>query len=422
VSAADTHEDRLARYGELAVRVGLDLQPGQRLIIIGPLLNGGVSLEAAPLVRHVAAAAYRAGSPLVEVLWGDEALQRVRFETAPRDSFGSFSAWLPQALAAHVEAGHATMSIYANDPDLLSDQPPDLVGAATQATARGVRPFRELISRNQTNWTVIAAAGAAWAKRVFPDAPPDQQIPRLWDAIARLCRLDRPDPVAAWESHLAALAARRDDLNGRRYDALRYRGPGTDLTIGLPAGHEWVSGRSVSRGGIAFAPNLPTEEVFTMPHKDRVDGVVRASKPLSYGNSVIEDFTLTFEHGSVVSMQAARGESVLRRLLDTDAGAKRLGEVALVPHSSPVAQSGLLFYNTLFDENAASHVALGSAYKFTMTGGETMSDEAFEAAGGNRSATHVDFMIGSNALDIDGVRPDGTSEPLMRAGEWAHAL
>ncbi|MGE5243151.1 MAG: aminopeptidase [Betaproteobacteria bacterium] len=409
---------RLSRYADLAVRVGLNLRAGQRLLIIGPLLNGGAALEAAPLVRHISERAYRAGARLVETLWGDEALLRARFEAAPRDSFQEFSTWLPRALADHVEAGDAVLSVYANDPNLLSDQPPELVGAAQQAAARAVRPFRELISRNRTNWTVVAAAGEAWAARVFPHLPTAERVPRLWDAIAHLCRLERPDPVAAWEAHLAALVARRDDLNERRYTALEYRGPGTDLTVGLPDGHLWVSGRSVSQGGIEFAPNLPTEEVFTMPHKDRVDGVVRASKPLSYGNSLIEGFSLTFSGGRVVRMEAARGEAVLRQLLETDAGATRLGELALVPQSSPVAQSGLLFYNTLFDENAASHLALGSAYKFTLGGGETMGDEEFETAGGNRSAAHVDFMIGSGELDIDGVRRDGGAEPLMRAGEW----
>lgn len=408
----------LAAYGELAVKVGLNLRAGQRLLVIGPLLNGGASLEAAALVRAIAASAYRSGARLVETLWGDEALLRARFEGAPSDSFQEFSAWLPKTLAGHVEAGGAVLSVCANDPDLLSDQPPDLVGAAQQAAARAVRPFRELISRNQTNWTVVAAAGTAWAARVFPDAPPEERVPRLWDAIASLCRLDRPDPIAAWEAHLASLVARRDDLNRRRYAALKYRGPGTDLTVGLPDGHFWVSGRSVSRHGIEFAPNLPTEEVFTMPHRNRVDGVVRSSKPLSYGNSLVEGFTLRFAEGRVVGMEAARGEAVLRQLLDTDEGARRLGELALVPHSSPVAQSGLLFYNTLFDENAASHLALGSAYTFTLAGGETMDDETFEAAGGNRSAAHVDFMIGSGELDIDGVRRGGDVEPLMRAGEW----
>ena len=266
-------EHTLRIYGELAVKVGLNLQPGQRLLIIGPLASGGVSLEAAPLVRHVAASAYQAGAPLVEALWGDEALQWARFRHAPRDSFSAFSSWLPKALVEHAEAGHAILSIYANDPDQLKDEPPELVGAVQLATAQSVRPFRELISRNQTNWTVVAAAGSGWAAKVFPHLAPAQQVSSLWDAIGRLCRLDRPDPIAAWEAHLAALAARRDQLNAKQYTALKYAGPGTSLTIGLPVGHQWVSGRSANRAGIPFAPNLPTEEVFTMPHKDRVEGV-----------------------------------------------------------------------------------------------------------------------------------------------------
>ena len=412
-------EQRLQSYGELAVKVGLNLRAGQRLLVIGPLASGGASLEAAPLVRHIVESAYRAGAALVEVIWGDEALQLVRFQHAPRDSFGEFSAWLPKALFEHAEAGHAVLSVYANDPDQLKDQPIELVGAVQQAVSHGVRPFRELISRNQTNWTVVAAAGAGWAARVFPQLPREQQVPRLWDAIGTLCRLDRPDPVAAWEAHLKALALRRDYLNVKRYSALKYSGPGTALTIGLPDGHQWVSGRSESRSGIAFAPNLPTEEVFTMPRADRVDGVVRSTKPLSYGGTVIEDFELKFEAGRAVTVAARRGQAVLEQLVATDAGAARLGELALVPHSSPVAQSGLLFYNTLFDENAASHVALGSAYKFTLSGGEHMDDAEFERAGGNRSAVHVDFMIGSAALDVDGVLATGTAEPLMRKGEWA---
>jgi aminopeptidase len=412
------HERRLELYGELAVRVGINLRPGQRLLITGPLASGGASLEAAPLVRQIAASAYRAGAPLVEALWGDEALLLLRFKHAPRESFGEFSAWVPRALVEHVEAGHAVMSIYANDPDQLKNEDPALIGQMQQAVSRSVRAFREHISRNQTNWTVVAAAGSGWAARVFPELPPAQQLSCLWEAIGRLCRLDQPDPIAAWRTHLEALAARRDHLNAKRFDALRYTGPGTNLTIGLPERHAWVSGRSVSSAGIAFAPNIPTEEVFTMPHRDRVDGSLRSTKPLSYGGTLIEDFSLTFADGRVVDVQAKRGESVLRHLVATDPGAARLGEVALVPHDSPVAQSGLLFYNTLFDENAASHVALGSAYKFTLDGGETMSNEDFESAGGNQSAVHVDFMIGSEALDVDGVSKEGAAEPLMRQGEW----
>jgi aminopeptidase len=412
--------DRMLQvYAELAVKVALNVQPGQRVLIIGPLANGGASLEAAPLARQIAAAAYRAGSPLVETIYGDEVQQLLRFKHAPRDSFGSYSEWLPRALSEHVAAGHAVLSISANDPDLLQNEPADTVSAVLQATAREVRPFREQISRNETNWAIVAAASAAWAEKIFPGVSTDAAVACLWDAIARMCRLDAPDPLAAWEAHLGNLAARSEYLNEKQYSALKYTGPGTSLTLGLPAGHIWVSGRSASRNGIQFTANLPTEEVFTIAHKDRVDGTVRASKPLSYGSTLIDGFSVTFERGRVVSMTADRNADTLQRLLDTDEGARRLGEVALVPHSSPISQSGLLYYNTLFDENAASHVALGNAYKFTLKGGKEMSDEAFETAGGNRSAVHVDFMIGSGDLDVDGVLPNGSTEPLMRKGEWA---
>jgi aminopeptidase len=277
------------------------------------------------------------------------------------------------------------------------------------------------VSRNHTNWSVVAAPAASWAAKVFPDLPADRRLDALWNAIARFCRLDRPDPVAAWDEHLAALARRTAFLNGRRYTGLHYRGPGTDLTLGLPDAHVWVSGRSASRAGVQFTANIPTEEVFTIAHKDRADGTVRSTKPLSYGGTLIENFSVAFRDGRIVDVKAARGEEVLRQLVGTDAGAERLGEIALVPHSSPISQSGVLFYNTLFDENAASHVALGSAYKFTMRGGDSMSEQEFASAGGNTSATHVDFMIGSGELDIDGLLPGGAREPLMRRGEWAQS-
>lgn len=411
-------DSMLRTYADLTIQVGLNLRAGQRLLIIGPLANGGVSLEAAPLVRTITESAFRAGARGVEALWGDEAMQLARFRLAPRESFDEFSRWLPDALVQHVEAGDAVLSVYANDPDQLKDEDPRLVTALQQATARAVRPFRDRISRNATNWSIVAAAVPAWARKVFPRLDAEQGVDELWHAIVRLCRLDRPDPVAAWRAHLDALAARKKRLNESRYTALKYRGPGTALTIGLPDDHVWVSGQSTSANGILFAPNIPTEEVFTMPHKDRVDGHVSSSKPLSYGGTLIDGFRLEFVEGRAVKVTAAQGEEMFRELVATDPGAARLGEIALVPHGSPISQSGLLFYNTLFDENAASHVALGAAYKFTMAGGEQMTDEAFERAGGNRSAVHVDFMIGSGALDVDGVRRDGAVEPLMRQGEW----
>ena len=412
-------DSTLRLYAELAVKIAVNVQPGQRLMIIGPLANGGASLEAAPLAREIAAAAYRAGSPLVETIYGDEPQQLLRFRHAAGDSFGNYSAWLPRALTEHVAAGHAVLSISANDPDLLHGESTERVAALLTATARDMRPFREQISRNQTNWAVVAAASASWASKIFPDVPAADAVARLWHAIMRLCRLDAPDPLAAWETHLENLESRAEYLNARRYSALRYTGPGTDLTLGLPSGHVWVSGRSASRTGIPFTANLPTEEVFTIAHNTRVDGTVRASKPLSYGSTLIEGFSVTFDRGRVVNATADRNGDTLTRLFDTDEGARRLGEVALVPHSSPISQSGLLYYNTLFDENAASHVALGNAYRFTLNGGNEMSDDEFERAGGNRSAVHVDFMIGSADLDVDGVLHDGSTEPLMRKGEWA---
>ncbi|MGE3509264.1 MAG: aminopeptidase [Vicinamibacterales bacterium] len=415
-------DERLQRYADAAIRSGLNLQPGQRLMMIGPRLTGGVSLEAAPLVRALTTSAYRAGAPLVEVLWGDEALQLLRFQHAPTESFAQFSSWLPKALVEHIEGGHALLSIYANDPDLMAGLPSDRVGTLQQAASRGLQPFSELIGKNSTNWLVIGAASARWAAKVFNQQAVAQATSSLWDAIFRMCRIDGVDAAAGWTSHLDALVHRSEYLNERRYRSLLYRGPGTELTIGLPDRHVWVSGRSVSAQGIPFAPNMPTEEVFTMPHRDRVDGVVRSSKPLSYGGVMIEDFSLRFAAGRIVDVTAARGESVLRHMIASDEGAAKLGELALVPHSSPISQAGVLFYNTLFDENAASHLAVGAAYRFTMEGGEAMTDEAFAAAGGNRSMIHVDFMIGHDRLDIDGVRPDGTTEAVMRHGEWATAV
>lgn len=412
-------DDRLRRYAEAAVTAGLNLRPGQRLLVMGPRTTGGVSLEVAPLVRHLAASAYKAGAPLVEVWWGDEHTSLARLELAPAESFSIYSAWQPGALVDHVEAGHAVVSVYANDPDLFKGQSTERISTMQQAAAQALQPFSDRIARNATNWLVMCGATARWAAKVYPDLDPSTRTAALWDAIFAMCRLDGQGGSAAWNRHLEGLAARATLLNGKRYQALHYRGPGTDLVVGLPDDHLWVSGRSLSQRGVSFAPNMPTEEVFTMPHKYRVNGFVTSTKPLSYAGVMIENIALRFEHGRVVDARASTGESVLQSMVASDEGAAHLGEVALVPHASPISQSGRLFYNTLFDENAASHLALGSAYRFTMRKGEELTDEGFAAAGGNRSMIHVDFMIGNRALDIDGVRPDGSVEPLMRAGEWA---
>jgi aminopeptidase len=408
-------EQNLSKYAELAVKIGVNVQAGQRVMITS-------SIENAPLVRLITASAYQAGARLVEVIWDDEQLELIRFQHAPRDSFEETSRWQPNALLDYAQQGDALISIAGNNPDLLKDQDPDLIASSKKAVGIAYEPFYDLLMRSGFNWLAVSAPVPSWAAKVFSDLAVEQQIPRLWDMIFKVCRLDAADPVAAWERHITQLTARSDYLNRKQYAALKYTGPGTELTIGLPKRHIWKSARDISVKGISFVPNMPTEEVFTLPHKDCVSGVVSSTKPLNYGGTLIENFRLTFAEGRVVDIDAEAGVDTLRKLIETDAGAARLGEVALVPHSSPIAQSGLLFYNTLFDENAASHIALGRAYQFTLEGGTAMSEEEFGRAGGNHSLTHVDFMIGSDKIDIDGLAEDGSAEPVMRAGEWAFGV
>jgi aminopeptidase len=405
-------EQYLRSYADLAVKIGVNVQPGQRLMIRAPL-------DSAPLARLIAISAYQAGARLVDVIWEDEQLELIRFQNAPRDSFEEASSWLPNALLEYAQRGDALISIRGNDPDLLNNQDPNLIASARKAASIKFAPFMDRLMHTDLNWLVVSAPVVSWAAKVFSGLPAEQQMSRLWDMIFDVCRLKQPDPSAAWERHITQLSARSAYLNRKQYAALHYRAPGTDLRVGLPRGHVWESARAISAKGIAFVPNMPTEEVFTMPHKDRVSGTVTASKPLNYSGTLIENFRLTFAEGRVVEIAAESGADSLRKLIATDAGAGRLGEVALVPHSSPISQSGLLFYNTLFDENAASHLALGRAYQSTLEGGTAMSDEEFSAAGGNNSLIHVDFMIGAAAMDIDGLTEDGAAEPVMRAGEWA---
>jgi aminopeptidase len=370
-------------------------------------------------VRACVRRAYELGARFVDLIWRDEESARLRFEYAPRDSFGEVQKWYYQARVDHAAAGEAFLSIAGSDPNLLAGQDPGAIAAFQRASQEAMRPVFDYIMRNAVQWSIAAAATPAWAAAVFNDALPDEQAPRLWEAILNIARADRPDPVDSWRKHLGDLAARRDYLNGKRYHALRLSAPGVDLTVGLADGHLWLGGAVQSTGGIAFTPNMPTEEVFTLPHRARVDGRVASSKPLNYGGTLIRNFHLEFAGGQVVGADAEEGGDLLKSLLDTDEGARQLGEVALVPHSSPVSQWGRLFYNTLFDENAATHMALGRGYRTTMAGSEAMSAEAFAAAGGNDSLVHVDFMVGTAQMDVDGLDAQGNAEPVMRGGEWA---
>lgn len=414
-------ERNLDKYAEVIVRVGLNLQPAQRLLIIGMPQLGiyGTPLELAPLVRLIATKAYQVGARLVDVMWNDDQLRLIRFQHAPRDSFEEFPTWRIDGAVEVTKSGDAVLVIYAEDPDLLVKQDSTLITNARQTDFRYAKPFSDLRRKNATNCAVITAPVSGWPEKVFPDLPPEDRKAQFWDTIFEICRVKQPDPVSTWQDHINELAARRDYLNHKRYAALKLTAPGTDLMAGLPRGHVWRAARMASQNGIDYTANIPTEEVFTIPHKDEMEGVVTSTKPLSFGGSLIEDFSLTFSEGRVVKATAKKGEESLHKLLETDEGASRLGEVALVPHSSPISQSGLLFYNILIDENAASHIALGQGMRFNIEGGEAMSDDEFTAVGGNHSLIHIDFMIGSGEMDVDGLTEDGTAEPIMRSGEWA---
>jgi len=404
-------EQKLDQLARVAIEVGLGLQRGQEVLMTA-------SLDAVPLARRITEHAYRAGASLVTTLYSDDETALMRFRYAPDEAFDHAAGWLYDGMGAAFRSGAARLAITGGNPLLLSNEDPGKVGRANAAVSKAYRPALEQITRHAINWTIVAAATPAWAQAMFPDDDPAVALKKLWDAIFSTTRVTGDDPVAAWKAHDAELQRRAAMMNEKRYYALHYLGPGTDFRLGLSDGHVWMGGGTTAGNGIYCIPNLPTEEIFTTPHKDRAEGTLRASKPLSYQGTMIEGIEVRFAEGRIVEAKATRGQEVLEKLISTDDGARRLGEVALVPQSSPIAASGLLYLNTLFDENAASHIALGQAYSSCIEGGEKMTAEELAARGANESMIHVDWMIGSAELDIDGITATGTAEPVMRRGEW----
>jgi aminopeptidase len=403
---------QLDRLAEVAVKVGLQLAPGQDLVMTAPI-------AALPLARRITEHAYKAGAGLVTTLYSDEETTLARYRHAPDLSFDRATGWLYEGMAKAFEANAARLAIAGDNPMMLSGEDPQKVARANRANSAAYRPAMEKIVNFDINWTIVSYPNPAWARQIFPDLSEDAAVAKLASAIFSASRVDRADPVAAWAEHNAALRQRTGWLNGNRFSALHFSGPGTDLTVGLADGHEWHGGASRAKNGITCNPNIPSEEVFTTPHALRVEGTVSSTKPLSHQGTLIDDIEVRFEGGRIVSARASKGEAVLLKVLDTDEGARRLGEVALVPHSSPISASGLLFFNTLFDENAACHIALGQCYSKCFVGGADLTPEEIKARGGNSSLIHVDWMIGSDRIDIDGIRPDGTKVPVFRKGEWA---
>ncbi len=405
-------QTRIDRLANLAINVGVNLQPGQELVLTAPL-------QALPLVERVTEHAYRVGSRHVTTIFNDEVGTLARFRYAPISAFDYSPAWLFEGMATAFRAGAARLAISGEDPVLLAGQDPEKVFRANRARSVAYRPALDLITDFSMNWSIVSCATPAWAAQVFPNMPKEAAVSELWEAIFSASRIDNQDPIAAWAEHNLALRARTKQLNAKAYQALHFQGPGTNLEIGLSDGHQWLGGAETAKNGVVCNPNIPTEEVFTTPHCTRTNGHVRSTKPLSYQGTLITDIIVEFKEGQIVNADARTGREVLQKVLNTDEGARRLGEVALVPGSSPISRSGLLFYNTLFDENAASHIAIGQAYRSALQGGANASAEELAGRGANTSQIHIDWMIGSSKVDVDGVHASGMIDPVMRNGEWA---
>lgn len=405
-------EAQLSKYADLAVQIGVNVQPGQTLIVSAPI-------SAAEFVRLITAKAYAIGASQVKVNWSDEFITRQQFEHAAPEVFTKPPTWFAGEMTEFAENGAAFLHVIAEDPDALKGIDPERIANFQKTRGEALTKYRELQMSDKVSWSIVAIPSQAWADKVFPDVPADERIDKLWEAIFHTVRLDREDPVAAWQEHLDTLEQKANVLNAKKYKSLHYIAPGTDLSIELPEGHLWAQGDSINAKGHSFVANMPTEEVFTAPLKTGVNGTVRATKPLSYGGNIIDGFSITFEQGRIVNVTAEQGQEALEYLIGLDEGAKYLGEVALVPHKSPISESNILYFNTLFDENASNHLAIGTAYAFCLEGGKDMNKEELIARGLNTSVTHVDFMIGSAEMDIYGITADDTREPVFLKGNWA---
>ncbi|GEM01047.1 aminopeptidase [Halolactibacillus halophilus] len=405
-------QQMLEKYAELALKTGVNLKDNQVLMI-------NSSIEGVDFTRILVKKAYELGAKDVVINWQDDEIALERYLHASEEALTTVPQWLVDKYLHYAEDDVALLSVRSTNPDLLKDVDPGRVAKATKASAEAMKGFRKYTMNDKIAWSIISIPTNDWAMKIFPGKDAETAKELLWEQIFNIVRVNTDDPIKAWEDHNSTLKAAHKILNDKKYTSLKFTAPGTEITFGLPKGHIWKGGGAYTEKSHHFNPNMPTEEVFTMPDKYHVDGVVSSTKPLIYGGNMIDNFKLTFKDGKVVDFEAETGYDTLKHLLDTDEGAKRLGEVALVPHHSPISQSGLIFYNTLYDENASCHIALGKAYPTNIEGGAKMSDEELDAHGVNDSLTHVDFMIGSAELDIDGVLENGETEAVFRKGEWA---
>lgn len=408
----DTFQTNLEKYAELVIKVGVNIQPGQVLYVESPI-------EAMDLTRKIVKQAYTAGAKYVQVNWDDEAVTRARFEYASDESFDFYPEWIAKSMEMIAEHGGALLNIKVPDPELYKGIDSSKVARATKAMSIARSKFQSYVRNNKFSWCLVKAPTKAWANKVFSDLPEEERVHAMWETLFKINRVDKENPVEAWREHIRELRRVHGVLNTKKYTKFHYRAPGTDLHLELPEGHVWHGGGDYNADGVYFVANMPTEEVYSMPKRTGVNGTVSSTMPLNLNGRIIDKFSLTFKDGKVVDYTAEVGLEHLTSLLETDENAKYLGEVALVPHESPISNLNRIFYNTGIDENASCHLALGSAYPTNIENGTKMTKEQLIEAGANVSLVHTDFMIGSADLDIDGVLPDGTVEAVFRKGNWA---
>ncbi|MBY8991737.1 MAG: aminopeptidase [Candidatus Lokiarchaeota archaeon] len=413
-------EKKLEKYAEVILKVGLNFQPKQRLLIGGPsIAHDGVSFEAAPLVRIIAKKAYQMGASLVDVVWADEQLRPIRFKYGSKKSLRLYPKWRIDAKLDIAQAGDAYLDIMSPRPDLLEGVDLSVILKFQLFLLKHLKPLSDLTNQFDYKWLIIAAPNQPWADKILPHIHSNERVQKLWDIIFEICRIKEENPVSAWEKHDENLKKQCNYLNDKQYQALKFISPETDLTIGLPKNHIWEGGSLQTNNGISFQPNIPTEEVFTTPVKDQVEGIVKTTKPVLIEGQIIEDCILKFSKGRIIEAHARVGNDIINKIISIDEGARRLGEIALVPHSSLISKTDLLYFNLLIDENASNHIALGQGFRSSLKNGRTLTKEEFMAAGGNESSIHLDLMIGSRDMNVNGILEDETTEPIMRNGEWA---
>lgn len=406
-------DNLLKKYAQLIISKGLNVQKGHTLALT-------IDVEQVHLARLLTEAAYEKGASEVIVDYTDDFITRQRLLHASDEVLTNVPQYTVDKSLALLNKKASRLVVKSSNPNAFATVDPKRLSETTRATAIALEEQSRAIQANKVSWNVAAAAGREWAALVFPELKTsDQQVDALWDTIFKLNRIYEDDPIAAWDAHEVKLLEKATKLNQEQFDALHYTAPGTDLTLGMPKNHIWEAAGSLNAQGETFIANMPTEEIFSAPDYRRADGYVTSTKPLSYAGVIIENMMFTFKDGKIINVTAEKGQETIQRLIEENDGARSLGEVALVPHKTPISLSGLIFFNTLFDENASNHLAIGSAYAFNVEGGTEMTSQELDEAGLNRSSTHVDFMIGSEQMDIDGIRADGTAVPIFRNGEWA---